>query len=237
MPKNKPNKGLLKRIRLTKSGKVKFTRAFGRHKRSHKSGNLLRSYHRPAFAHAADRRPCIGHAAHENHKPRHVRQAGWRVRVKGLIARSFEEIHSSGVKVFECSNLRVGITGATSCHAYVRVPPRTGNERDYSGPLADTGEQRNRHKQQAKVALVRAGQFAYRDRRNRRREFRRLWITRISAACRMRGTRYSVLINGLSHAGIKLNRKMLSQIAIEDPATFDTLVEQAKGAATAHQVG
>lgn len=56
MPKNKPNKGLLKRIRLTKSGKVKFTRAFGRHKRSHKSGNLLRSYHRPAFAHSADRR-------------------------------------------------------------------------------------------------------------------------------------------------------------------------------------
>ena len=54
MPKNKPNKGLLKRIRLTKSGKVKFTRAFGRHKRSHKSGKLLRSYHRPAFAHSAD---------------------------------------------------------------------------------------------------------------------------------------------------------------------------------------
>ena len=56
MPKNKPNKGLLKRIRLTKSGKVKFTRAFGRHKRSHKSGTLLRSYRRPAFAHPADRR-------------------------------------------------------------------------------------------------------------------------------------------------------------------------------------
>ena len=56
MPKNKPNKGLLKRIRLTKTGKVKFTRAFGRHKRSHKSSNLLRSYHRPAFAHPADRR-------------------------------------------------------------------------------------------------------------------------------------------------------------------------------------
>ena len=96
---------------------------------------------------------------------------------------------------------------------------------------------KSRHKQQAKVALIRAGQFAYRDRRNRRREFRRLWITRISAACRMRGTRYSVLINGLSRAGIKLNRKMLSQIAIEDPATFDTLVEQAKGAATSHQAG
>ncbi|MAT82552.1 MAG: 50S ribosomal protein L35 [Phycisphaerae bacterium] len=56
MPKNKPNKGLLKRIRLTKSGKVKFTRAFGRHKRSHKTGTLLRSYRRPAFAHPADRR-------------------------------------------------------------------------------------------------------------------------------------------------------------------------------------
>ena len=92
---------------------------------------------------------------------------------------------------------------------------------------------KSRHKQQAKVALIRAGQYAYRDRRNRRREFRRLWITRISAACRMRGTRYSVMINGLSRAGIKLNRKMLSQIAIEDPVTFDTLVEQAKAATTA----
>ena len=91
---------------------------------------------------------------------------------------------------------------------------------------------KSRHKQQAKVALIRAGQFAYRDRRNRRREFRRLWITRISAACRMRNTRYSVLINGLSRAGIKLNRKMLSQIAIEDPATFDALVEQALASTT-----
>lgn len=93
---------------------------------------------------------------------------------------------------------------------------------------------KSRHKQQAKVALIRAGQYAYRDRRNRRREFRRLWITRISAACRMRDTRYSVLINGLSRAGIKLNRKMLSQIAIEDPATFDALVEQARASTTAH---
>ena len=96
---------------------------------------------------------------------------------------------------------------------------------------------KSRHKQQAKVALIRAGQFAYRDRRNRRREFRRLWITRISAACRMRNTRYSVLINGLSRAGIKLNRKMLSQIAIEDPVTFDTLVEQALAATTAQAAG
>jgi large subunit ribosomal protein L20 len=84
---------------------------------------------------------------------------------------------------------------------------------------------KSRHKQQAKVALTRAGQFAYRDRRARRREFRRLWITRITAACRMRGTRYSRFINGLQLGGVLLNRKMLSQIAIEDPATFDKLVE------------
>ncbi len=92
---------------------------------------------------------------------------------------------------------------------------------------------KHRHKQQAKVALIRAGQYAYRDRRNRRRDFRRLWITRISAACRMRGTRYSRFMNGLSQAGIALNRKMLSQIAIEDPGTFDVLVEQSEAATTA----
>ena len=85
----------------------------------------------------------------------------------------------------------------------------------------------SRHKQQAKVALMRAGQFAYRDRRARRRDFRRLWITRLSAACRMRGTRYSRFIHGLQHAGILLNRKMLSQLAIEEPQVFDQLVELA----------
>ena len=93
---------------------------------------------------------------------------------------------------------------------------------------------KSRHKQQAKVALWRAGRFAYRDRRNRKRDYRRLWITRITAACRMRGTRYSVFINGMQRAGILLNRKMLSQIAIEDPATFDRLVETAKANATAN---
>ena len=92
---------------------------------------------------------------------------------------------------------------------------------------------KHRHKQQAKVALLRAGQFAYRDRRNRRRDVRRLWITRISAACRMRDTRYSRFMNGLTRAGITLNRKMLSQIAIEDPATFDTLVEKSEVSTTA----
>jgi large subunit ribosomal protein L20 len=87
---------------------------------------------------------------------------------------------------------------------------------------------KSRHKQQAKVAILRAGQFAYRDRRNRRREFRRLWITRITAACRMRGTRYSRFINGLQLAGVLLNRKMLSQMAIEDPKAFDQLVALAE---------
>lgn len=92
---------------------------------------------------------------------------------------------------------------------------------------------KSRHKQQAKVALLRAGRFAYRDRRNRKRDFRRLWITRINAACRMRGTRYSRFINGLQRSGVLLNRKMLSQLAIEDPKSFDALVEKAEANTTA----
>ncbi|MCP3905727.1 MAG: 50S ribosomal protein L20 [Planctomycetes bacterium] len=92
---------------------------------------------------------------------------------------------------------------------------------------------KHRHKQQAKVALIRAGQFAYRDRRDRKRTFRRLWITRITAACRMRGSRYSRFMNGLQRAGILLNRKMLSEIAIADPVTFDALVGVAEENTTA----
>lgn len=91
---------------------------------------------------------------------------------------------------------------------------------------------RHRHFQQAKIAITRAGQFAYRDRRARKRDMRRLWITRITAACRMRGTRYSRFINGMRLAGINLNRKMLSQIAIEDPAAFDAIVEMSEQATT-----
>ncbi len=96
---------------------------------------------------------------------------------------------------------------------------------------------KHRHKQQAKVALMRAGQFAYRDRRVRRREFRRLWITRLSAACRMRGTRYSRFINDIQRAGVLVNRKMLSQIAIEDPRAFDQLVKMAEQRTTAQPAG
>jgi large subunit ribosomal protein L20 len=92
---------------------------------------------------------------------------------------------------------------------------------------------KHRHPQQAKVALIKAGVYAWRDRRQRKRDMRRLWITRITAACRMRNTRYSLFMNGLKMAGILLNRKMLSQIAIEDPSTFDTLVKQAIKASAA----
>jgi len=92
---------------------------------------------------------------------------------------------------------------------------------------------KSRHKYQAKIAIRRAGCYAYRDRRARKREMRALWITRITAACKMRGTRYSLFINGLKMSGNTLNRKMLSQIAIDDPKLFDRLVEQAVKASTA----
>lgn len=78
--------------------------------------------------------------------------------------------------------------------------------------------------------VVRSGAFAYRDRRNRKREFRALWITRISAACALNDISYSKLIAGLKAANIELNRKMLSEIAIVDPAGFTTIAGQAKAA-------
>lgn len=89
---------------------------------------------------------------------------------------------------------------------------------------------RSKHKYQARNAIYRGGCFAYRDRRNRKRDFRSLWITRITAACKMRDTRYSVFINGLKLAGILLNRKMLSQLAIQEPKLFDEIVKTALAA-------
>ena len=73
-------------------------------------------------------------------------------------------------------------------------------------------------------AVTRAGQYAYRDRRNRKRDFRALWITRITAACRARGIRYSQFMNDLKKSSIALNRKMLSELAISDAAAFDKIV-------------
>ncbi len=78
--------------------------------------------------------------------------------------------------------------------------------------------------------LVRSLAYAYRDRRVRKRDFRRLWILRINAAARMRGMPYSQFINGLSKAGIQLNRKQLSELAIHDPSAFDALVQEAQAA-------
>jgi len=80
-------------------------------------------------------------------------------------------------------------------------------------------------------AVLRAGRFAFRDRRARKREFRALWITRITAACRMRGLSYSRFMDGLRKASIILDRKMLSEIAISDPAAFDKLVSIAQQSA------
>ena len=82
----------------------------------------------------------------------------------------------------------------------------------------------------AKQAVMKSGQYAYIGRKNKKRDFRRLWITRISAGCKANGTNYSTFINGLKKANIGLNRKMLSEIAINDPAAFTALVEKAKAA-------
>lgn len=79
-------------------------------------------------------------------------------------------------------------------------------------------------------AMVRSWAYSYRDRKQRKRQFRRLWIIRINAAARMRGMNYSRFMNGLSKAGINLNRKQLSALAIDDTAAFDALVEEAKAA-------
>lgn len=89
------------------------------------------------------------------------------------------------------------------------------------------GGRRNRYRL-AKEAVVRSRVNAYRDRRRRKRDFRALWVTRLTAACRMRGISYSRFIYGLVMANVELNRKMLSEVAIHAPHDFDALVELAK---------
>ena len=92
------------------------------------------------------------------------------------------------------------------------------------------GFRQGRHRlyRQSLVTLMRARVYAFRDRRVRKRNFRRLWIVRINAACRMRGLRYSQLIHGLLRAHVELNRQTLAEIAIHDPQTFDKIVELAR---------
>ena len=80
----------------------------------------------------------------------------------------------------------------------------------------------------AKQAVIKAGQYAYRDRRQRKRQFRALWIARINAAARENGLSYSRLINGLKKAGIEIDRKVLADIAVHDKPAFAAIAEQAK---------
>ena len=82
----------------------------------------------------------------------------------------------------------------------------------------------------AKQAVMKSGNYAYIGRKQKKRDFRRLWITRISAACKMNGMNYSTFINGLKKAGIGMNRKMLAEMAVSDAAGFAALCEQAKEA-------
>src|ERR1700720_50211 len=82
----------------------------------------------------------------------------------------------------------------------------------------------------AKAAVDRAGQYAYRDRRNRKRSFRALWIQRINAATRAEGLTYGRFINGLGKAGVEVDRKVLADLAVREPATFKALVDKARAA-------
>ena len=89
---------------------------------------------------------------------------------------------------------------------------------------------RSRLYQSAIEAVLRAGRFAYRDRRNRKRDFRRLWITRINAAARLNGLTYSTLMDGLRRAQVAIDRKQLADLAVKDASAFTRLAEVARGA-------
>ena len=89
---------------------------------------------------------------------------------------------------------------------------------------------KSKHFKMAKQAVMKSGQYEYIGRKQKKRDFRKLWITRISAAAKMNGMNYSTFMNGVNKAGINLNRKMLSEIAISDPAGFTAIAEKAKAA-------
>ncbi len=94
------------------------------------------------------------------------------------------------------------------------------------------GQRGSKHRlfKRANEAMMKSLEYAYRDRRNRKREFRRLWITRINAAARQNEMSYSVFMNGLKKAGVELDRRALADIAMHDPAAFSHLAETAKAA-------
>ncbi|MBQ9460840.1 MAG: 50S ribosomal protein L20 [Clostridia bacterium] len=89
---------------------------------------------------------------------------------------------------------------------------------------------KSKHFKMAKEAVMKSGNYAYIGRKQKKRDFRRLWITRISSGCKANNINYSTFMNGLKKAGISLNRKMLSEIAIADAQAFTALVEKAKAA-------
>jgi large subunit ribosomal protein L20 len=91
----------------------------------------------------------------------------------------------------------------------------------------------NHNYKRAKEALIKAETYAYRDRRNRKRDFRRLWITRINAAAKLNGMSYSQFMHGLKLSGVELDRKVLADIAVRDPETFRRFAETAREAAAA----
>ena len=94
------------------------------------------------------------------------------------------------------------------------------------------GDASRRYKK-AKETVMKADSYAYRDRRNKKRDFRRLWVTRINAAARQNGMNYSQFIHGIQLAGIELDRKVLADIAVRDPETFSRFVEAAREASAA----
>ena len=89
---------------------------------------------------------------------------------------------------------------------------------------------KSKHYKMANQAMMKSGRYAYIGRKQKKRDFRQLWITRISAGCKMNGMNYSTFMHGLKHAGVDMNRKMLSDIAVRDPQAFSKIAEMAKAA-------
>ena len=115
----------------------------------------------------------------------------------------------------------------------MRVKGGPQTQRRHKKVLALTkGQRGSKHRlfKRGNEAMMKSLEYAYRDRRNRKRDFRRLWITRINAATRQNDMSYSTFMNGLKKAGVELDRKMLADIAMNDPSTFNQLVETARAA-------
>ena len=118
----------------------------------------------------------------------------------------------------------------------VRVPSRARRKKVLHLAKGFRGGRRRLYRS-AVESLLRAGQFAYRDRRRKKRDFRRLWIARINAAARVNGLSYSTFIHGLDTAGIRLDRKQLADLAVKEPEAFAAVARTAQEAIVAVQEG